>query len=330
MLRHIEPQAPPFDCRRVDHLTLFRVQAMEPVKNVQQQRTTTRLTRTCTRALVMLSSYPGSPGPRLRTTPFILRALKQRCCHDGWCAPVYDTQQTFHRLHSESTLACGSWRWGNTCGTCRPQPPPHTLSKEKTHFLTLLQQNHLDLPRSPQFVHVHPCCRLTPVRALQTTSPATSSTISSRICGTGTSTTCSTTRCCTRSRGTWCTPSRICGTGSATICSTTICSRLVTGHGTRGTQHHNVCYDVYRAPCESHDNLSEDVADASNQPIPRLIEVKERVSCKMCEIHEARLLKDCSPGAPPTPMTGLLRLSASLAGQLLVSGQGPACRQRHS
>ena len=54
--------------------------------------------------------------------------------------------------------------------------------------------------------------------------------------------------------------------GSATICSTTICSRLVTSHGTRGTQHHNVCHDVHRAPCESHDNLSEDVADASNQP----------------------------------------------------------------
>ena len=61
---------------------------MEPVKNVQQQTTTTRLTRTCTRALVTLSSYPGSPGPGLCTTPFILRAtLRQRCCHDGGVLP---------------------------------------------------------------------------------------------------------------------------------------------------------------------------------------------------------------------------------------------------
>ena len=33
-------------------------------------------------------------------------------------------------------------------------------------------------------------------------------------------------------------------------------SRLVTGIRTRGTQFHNVCFDVYRAPCESYDNLS--------------------------------------------------------------------------
>ena len=46
-------------------------------------------------------------------------------------------------------------------------------------------------PRSAQYVHVHPCCRLTPVRALQTTLPATISTISSLICGTDTSTICS-------------------------------------------------------------------------------------------------------------------------------------------
>ena len=61
---------------------------MEPVKNVQQQTTTTRLTRTCTRALVTLSSYPGSPGPGLCTIPFILRATqRQRCCHDGGVLP---------------------------------------------------------------------------------------------------------------------------------------------------------------------------------------------------------------------------------------------------
>ena len=33
-------------------------------------------------------------------------------------------------------------------------------------------------------------------------------------------------------------------------------SRLVTGIWTKGTQFHNVCFDVHRAPCESHDNLS--------------------------------------------------------------------------
>ena len=104
-----------------------------------------------------------------------------------------------------------------------------------------------DHPRSAsRQVHVHPCCRLTPVRALQTTSPATSATISSRIygtgtsticctmrfdihssgitlitstlcsriCCTGTSTICSPTRFCTRSHGTCCTPSKICSTGS--------------------------------------------------------------------------------------------------------------------
>ena len=71
------------------------------------------------------------------------------------------------------TLACGFELWGNMCGTCRPQPPLHTLSKyantrvrgrlwsstlfqccpqlpshtlwkEKTHSLTLLLPNHLD------------------------------------------------------------------------------------------------------------------------------------------------------------------------------------------
>ena len=39
------------------------------------------------------------------------------------------TCSRFHRLHSESTLACGGGLWCNTCGTCRPQPPSHTLTK---------------------------------------------------------------------------------------------------------------------------------------------------------------------------------------------------------
>ena len=70
------------------------------------------------------------------------------------------TCSRFHRLHSESTLACGSGLWGNTCGTCRPQPPSHTLSKEKkTHSLTLLLQNHQDhlnnLLRDLRHWHIH-------------------------------------------------------------------------------------------------------------------------------------------------------------------------------
>ena len=69
VLRHIEPQAPllggdhvdilqnwdSIDCSRIDHLTLYGVQAMEEVKNLQRQRTRTRSMRTCTRALVTLS-----------------------------------------------------------------------------------------------------------------------------------------------------------------------------------------------------------------------------------------------------------------------------------
>ena len=120
----------------------------------------------------------------------------------------------------------------------------------------------------------------------------------------GTSTTCSTTRYCTRLPGTCCTPSKICGKRTATICSTTICFRLVTSHGTRGTQHHNMCYDVYRAPCELHDNLSEDVADASNEVHSQVDRSEKSVCHARCVRFTRRLLQDCSPGAPPTPMTG--------------------------
>ena len=134
-----------------------------------------------------------------------------------------------------------------------------------------------------------------------------------------------------RSRGTCCTPSKFCGKRTATICSTLICSQLVTGHGTRRTQHHNVCHDVHRAPCESHDNLSEDVADASNQPHSQ-VDRSEKSVClaKMCEIHKARLLQACSPGAPPTPMTGCYDFRRAWRP---TPGQWPwtsACRPRHS
>ena len=145
-------------------------------------------------------------------------------------------------------------------------------------------------------------------------------TICSWICGTGTSTICFPTRFCTRSHGTCCTPSKICGTRSATICSTTICSRLVTGHGTRGTQHHNVCCDVHGAPYESHDNLSEDVADASNQPhsqvdrseksdclarfarftkgVPATARRQQRVEAQVDQVHHTHLITASKDNVP--------------------------------
>ena len=50
------------------------------------------------------------------------------------------------------------------------------LRNHLDHFNTLPPESVvLEHPRSAQFVHVHPCCRLTLVRALWTTSPATSS-----------------------------------------------------------------------------------------------------------------------------------------------------------
>ena len=153
-------------------------------------------------------------------------------------------------------------------------------------------------------MHVHPCCRLTPVRALQTTSPATSSTISFMNQSTGTSTTCSTTRCCTRSRGTCCTPSRICGTGSATICSTTICSRLVTRLGTRRTQFHNVC----KTSREHHVNHMTTCPRTSRvqatSHIPRLTEVKR--ACVLRDVRD-------SQGAPSPALLFWLRPAAVLA-----------------
>ena len=141
------------------------------------------------------------------------------------------------------TLACGSGLWGNTCGTCHPQHPAHTLSKyantrvwrrlwlstlfpcypqllSHTLSLTLLLQNHLD--------HVNillqglwarpPVLSLVPLRANHN-SPKITSTIRSGICGTGTSTICCAIRFDIHSSGitlitsTIC--SWICGTGTA-------------------------------------------------------------------------------------------------------------------
>ena len=86
----------------------------------------------------------------------------------------------------------------------------------------------------------------------------------------------------------------------------------MTGHGRRGTQHYNEGYDVHRAPCESHDNLSEDVADAATSHIPRLTEVKR--ACVLRDVRD-------SQGAPSPALLSwrshsddwLLQLSASFA-----------------
>ena len=117
---------------------------MAPLKNVQQQTTTTRLTRACTRALVTLSSYPGSPGPGLCTTPFILRATqRQRCCHDGGVL-----QYMIHNKHSIACTQNQPWRVGVGCGATRVERAAHSslptrCQKKKKDSLTLLPQNHL-------------------------------------------------------------------------------------------------------------------------------------------------------------------------------------------
>ena len=211
--------------------------------------------------------------------------------------------RTGGKQHVPDSIACTQnqpSRVGVGCGATRvergrPQPPSHTLSKVK----------------KKKRIRWHCSFRITLI---------TSTFCSWRLRGTSTGAVAwrlyerCTTRFCTRSRGTCCTPSKICGTRSATICSTTICSRLVTSHGRRGTQHHNVCYEVNRAPCESHDNLSEDIGGckqpATFQGWPKW---KERVSCEICEIHKARLLQPCSPNAPSHSDDWLLQLSASLA-----------------
>ena len=61
----------------------------------------------------------------------------------SWTNVSHDKRQTTVRTsreqHVPDSIACtqnqprrvGGGLWGNTCGTCRPQPPSHTLSKEK-------------------------------------------------------------------------------------------------------------------------------------------------------------------------------------------------------
>ena len=129
------------------------------------------------------------------------------------------TCSRFHSLHSESNLACGGGLWSSTRSLRAAHSPLSTrCQKKKTHSLTLILQNHLyhlnilhlvlwhihvllSRVHHGKYVHVHPCCRLSPVRALQTTSPATISKISSMNRSTGTSTIFSTMRSDTRSCG---------------------------------------------------------------------------------------------------------------------------------
>ena len=163
------------------------------------------------------------------------------------------TCSRFHRLHSESNLACGSGLWGSTRSLrAAHSPSPHAV-KRKKHSLTLLLQNHLDHlnilllgvvgtstravarafasePQPLQKTLVKSC--LTTRRSkiidhfhnlllgsVASAEPLITSTICSRVCGTGTSTICCTVRFDIHSSGitlitsTIC--SWICGTGTA-------------------------------------------------------------------------------------------------------------------
>ena len=124
------------------------------------------------------------------------------------------TCSRFHRLHSESNLACGGRllgqhvrnalptarqpsRVGEDSGAARSSRAAHSpalTKKKKTHSLTLLLQNHLDhlnillqaLARSRcaqpcchhgKNVHVHPCCRLSPVTCTSVADDLTSNNL---------------------------------------------------------------------------------------------------------------------------------------------------------
>ena len=142
--------------------------------------------------------------------------------------------------------------WGSTLFPCCPQLPPHTLSQKKKKRIRWHCSCRISLITStfcswtcgtgtfpicsavlsPRQV----CgCRLSPVRALQTTSPAKISTISSTNHSTGTSTICS-----------------------------RICSMMTLGMTVRNGHQHHV---NQMTTCESHDNLKfpspKDVTAAS-------------------------------------------------------------------
>ena len=97
---------------------------MELAKNVQQQTTTTRLTRTCTRALVTLSSYPGSPVPGLCTHSIHFASdTEAEMLSRWWLAPVCDTDclQPLKQTHDCSLWSrwCRSFLDTSGCRHCR-------------------------------------------------------------------------------------------------------------------------------------------------------------------------------------------------------------------
>ena len=136
----------------------------EPVKNVQQQTTTTRLTRTCTRAAGDAELIPWLSWSRIVHHTFHLRAtLRQRCSHDGGVLP--------YMIHNKHSIACTQnqpSRVGVGGGATRVEraahsPLPTRCQKKKNAFSDTAS------------------CRIT----------LNTSTLCSQICGTGTSTICS-------------------------------------------------------------------------------------------------------------------------------------------
>ena len=54
------------------------------------------------------------------------------------------------------------------------------------------------------------------------------------------------------------------------------------------------------------------------------------LSCEMCDIHKARLLQPCSPGAPPTPKTGCYNFQRAWRPTPCQRPRTSACRPRRS
>ena len=89
----------------------------------------------------MINSDNKQLGRTMQTVETHRRSLSPRQeqeTDNHWILPVLmcenwsrTTCSRFHRLHSESTLACGGGLWGNTCGTCCPTAPsPHALKRK--------------------------------------------------------------------------------------------------------------------------------------------------------------------------------------------------------
>ena len=104
------------------------------------------------------------------------------CCRSCLCKRTPTLQKHWSKAAEQQH---GGQKWKDAFTDTAPAESPWSLERSTPGSVVP------EHPRSAKFVHVHPCCRLTPVRALQTTSPATISTISSMNHSTGTPTICS-------------------------------------------------------------------------------------------------------------------------------------------